>query len=94
MLRMEGVHTNEVDDEASVGGSAGGAAKEGLSVREIVERNGRNHRCGKLDVVSRVGVRVAEAEDGADRGLRGPAARVRLSVMYASYKEEDEGYRL
>jgi hypothetical protein len=82
------MYTDEVDDEASVGGSASGAAKEGLAVREVVERDDRKHWCGELDEIARVGVRVAEGEDGVNRGA---AARVRLSVMHAG-DEENENY--
>lgn len=55
--------TDEVDDQAAIGGAAGGASEEGLAVGGLVEGDGGE--AGALqDEVSSVRVRVAEAEDG------------------------------
>jgi hypothetical protein len=68
--RPEGMHTEEVDDEAAVGAAAGGLAEEGHPVR----RAGGGERLGRAvdDDVARVGERVAEAEDGPVRLLAPP----------------------
>jgi hypothetical protein len=79
------MYTDEVDDEASVGGSASGAAEEGLAVREVAERD-RKHGCGELHEIAGVGVRVAEGEDGAKGGA---VARVRLTVMYTGDDQQE-----
>ena len=63
--RSERWCTNEVDDEAAIGGAAGGATEEGLAVGRLVEGDGGE--AGALeDEVASVRVRVAEAEDGVE----------------------------
>jgi hypothetical protein len=58
------VPTQEVDDEAAVGAAAGGAAKEGLAVGRLGERQAGG---GTVHAqVAGVGHGVAEAEDGVE----------------------------
>ena len=59
------LRTDEVDDEAAVGGAAGGAAEEGLAVGGVVEGDG-GEAGALVDEITGVRVGVAEAEDGAE----------------------------
>jgi hypothetical protein len=63
--RSGGVCTNEVDDQAAIGGAAGGAAEEGLAVGRLVEGDG-GEAVALEDEVPSVRVRVAEAKDGVE----------------------------
>jgi hypothetical protein len=56
--RSGGVCTNEVDDQAAIGGAAGGAAEEGLAVGRLVEGDGGEAVALEDEVPS---VRVAAA---------------------------------
>ena len=90
------IFTDEVDDEAAVGGPAVGPAKVGLPVRRVGEGPpGGDREDGR---VAGVGERVAEAEDAAvARVAVAGAAGVRLSgdgdEEKGHWKEETRKWR-
>lgn len=87
--------TDEVDDQAAVGGAPGGVTEETLAIRGVVEGDGWDTG-GLEDEVASVGVGAAKTEDGMEAPgavVDGPGVSRSARAMEEARDEDDYGQR-